>query len=156
MTSSRISISLCLQEDMIKLFQNRCWYSTWQCLIMASITKIWHGRIDFHEKWRFFWKSSNFKQAIIKLYLIILSYGNPPRSSYEIFWHRKCTVATENSCGTLVDQQTHQNWLQIWNLRILKYTRPLWLFLRGIFFDRKSRKPCTKIMKNQIREKVMK
>ena len=64
---------------------NRCWDSTWQCLIMVNITKTWNGRINFHEQWGFFGKSSNIRQAIRKLYFIILAYGNPPRSSYFFF-----------------------------------------------------------------------
>ena len=57
-----------------------------------------------------------------------------PEARTFLFWHRKCTIATENSSRTSVDQQTHQYWLQIWNLRILTYTRPLWLFLQIFLF----------------------
>ena len=52
--SSRIVTPLCEQEDMIKFFANRCRYSSLHCFITMKITKTWHGRTDFHEKWRFF------------------------------------------------------------------------------------------------------
>ena len=52
--SSRIVTPLCEQEDMIKFFANRCRYSTLHCFITMKITKTWHDRTDFHEKWRFF------------------------------------------------------------------------------------------------------
>ena len=52
--SSRIVTPLCEQHDIMKFFANRCWYSTLHCFIMMKIEKTWHGRTDFHEKWRFF------------------------------------------------------------------------------------------------------
>ena len=98
----------------------------------------WSNRFSW--KMTIFWRSPNFGQAFRELYWIILAYGNPPGSSYELFWHRKSKISNFRRDMSLVDQQLGQNSYQIWNLRTLKYRALLWLCPPTIFFESKNRK----------------
>ena len=113
----------------------------------------WSNRFSW--KMTIFWRSPNFGQAFRELYWIILAYGNPPGSSYELFWHRKSWISNFRRDRSLVDQQLGQNSYQIWNLRTLKYREPLWLSPPTIFFESKNREnkiPATFPLHPEIRK----
>ena len=63
----------------------------------------WSNRFSW--KMTIFWRSPNFGQAFRELYWIILAYGNPPGSSYELFWHRKSMISNFRRNVPLVGQQ---------------------------------------------------
>ena len=91
-------------------------------------------------KMTIFWRSPNFRQALREWYGINLAYGNPPGSSYELFWHRKSWISNFRRDSSLVDQQLGQNSYQIWNLRTLKYREALRLSPPTIFSSPKIQK----------------
>ena len=137
--SSRIVTPLCEREDMMKFFANRCRYSTLHCFITMKITKTWHGRTDFHEKWRFFEGSQTSDKHSENCIESFSPMETLPEARTNFFSHRKSTISTETGCGTLVDQQMDQNWLQIGNLRTLKYKEPSWQKSGVDFFGSKNR-----------------
>ena len=104
----------------------------------------WSNRFSW--KMTIFWRSPNFGQAFRELYWIILAYGNPPGSSYELFWHRKSKISNFRRNSSLVGQQLCQNSYQIWNLRTLNYRTPPWTCPPTIFsspkIEKKKQDPC--------------
>ena len=131
-------------------------------MLILNITLLYHDENHENMTWsnRFswkmtiFWRSPNFGQAFRELYWIILAYGNPPGSSYELFWHRKSMISNFRRNVPLVGQQLGQNSYQIWNLRTLNHRTPPWTCPPTIVSSPKIEKkiPATFPLHPEIRE----